>query len=51
MSNDRNARIEDFFLRLPISFNMVQYARRSSTAYDNIAAFADFVTSAAVALL
>ena len=46
MSNDRNTRIENLVSRLPISFNMGQYARRSSTPYDNIAVFADFVTSA-----
>ena len=49
MSNDRNTRIENLFLRLPISFNMVWYARRSSTTIDNIAVFADFVTSATAA--
>ena len=51
MSNDRNTRIENLFLRLPISFNMVYYARRSSTAYDNIAVFADFVTCALCRLM
>ena len=31
--NNRNTRIETLFLMLPVSLNMVQCARRSSTAY------------------
>ena len=41
-----NTRIGTLFSEVSVLFNMVQCARRSSTAYDSIAVFADLVTSA-----
>ena len=45
MSFYENTRIGTLFSEVSVLFNMVQCARRSSTAYDNIAVFADLVTS------
>ena len=46
MSFYENTRSGTLFSEVSVLFNMVQCARTSSTAYDNIAVFADLVTSA-----
>ena len=50
MSFYENTRIGTLFSEVSVLFNMVQCARRSSTAYDNIAVFADLVTSDALVM-